>query len=217
MQRIRVLSFDLEGTLVDDDFSRLVWEEGLPALYAEEKGITLESALKRVMEEYSDIGPERVEWYNLRYWFRRFDLREDWRSLLERFRDSISIYPEVRGVLDRLRRDHDMIIVSNTSRDFLDLQIKELKQYFTLIFSTPTDFGALKSPGLFAQICSELGVKPLEVVHVGDSRKFDFTAPREAGITSFLLDRSGGESGEHIVRDLEEFELRLLELRGLNL
>ena len=57
MLGIRVLSFDLEGTLVDDKFSRLVWEEGLPALYAEEKGISLESALKRVMGEYDEIVP----------------------------------------------------------------------------------------------------------------------------------------------------------------
>lgn len=217
MRRIRVLSLDLEGTLVDDDFSRLVWEEGLPVLYADEKGITLESALKRVMKEYSEIGPERGEWYDLRYWFRRFDLRGDWRSLLERFKDSISIYPEVRGVLERLRRDYEMVIVSNTSRDFLDLMMEGLGPYFKCVFSAPSDFETIKSPGLFAQICSELGVKPQEVVHVGDSRKFDFIAPREVGITPFLLDRSGRESGEHIVRDLEEFELRLLELRGLTL
>lgn len=217
MRRIRVLSFDLEGTLVDGDFSRLVWEEGLPALYAEEKGISLHSALKRVMEEYDEIGPERVEWYDLRYWFRRFELRGDWRSLLERFKDSISVYPEVGGVLDRLRREHEMVIVSNTSRDFLDLMMEGLRPYFKDIFSAPSDFETVKSPSLFAQICSELGAKPQEVVHVGDSRKFDLTVPREVGITSFLLDRSGTESGEHVVRDLEEFELRLLEFERLNL
>jgi HAD superfamily hydrolase (TIGR01549 family) len=215
MRRIRVLSFDLEGTLVDNNFSRLVWEEGLPALYAEEKGISLESALKRVMEEYDKIGPERIEWYDLRYWFRRFELRADWRSLLERFKDSVGSYPEIRGVLDRLSRDHDLIIVSNTSRDFMDFQMKQLNSCFKRVFSAPTDYGSIKSPELYIRICSELGVKPQEMVHMGDHRRFDFTAPKEVGITAFFLDRSGKEQGEYVIRDLEEFELRLSELRSL--
>jgi putative hydrolase of the HAD superfamily len=215
MRRIRVLSFDLEGTLVDNNFSRLVWEEGLPALYAEEKGMSLESALKRVMEEYDKIGPERIEWYDLRYWFRRFELRADWRSLLERFKDSVGIYPEVRDVLNRLSRDHDLIIISNTNRDFMNFQMRQLNSCFKRVFSAPTDYGSIKSPELYVRICSELGVKPQEVVHVGDHRRFDLTVPREVGITAFFLDRSGKEQGEYVIRDLEEFELRLSELSGL--
>ena len=215
MRKIRILSFDLEGTLVDNNFSRLVWEEGLPALYAEEKGISIESALKRVMEEYDKIGPERIEWYDLRYWFRRFELRANWKSLLERFKDCVGIYPEVRGVLARLGKDYELIIVSNTSRDFIDLQTKKLNPYFRRIFSAPTDYGVLKSPELYVRICSELGVKPQEMVHVGDHRSFDFTAPREVGITAFFLDRSGKEQGNNIIHDLEEFELKVSELRDL--
>lgn len=56
MDRVRILSFDLEGTLVDTVFSRLVWEVGLPDLYAEERGIDHEAAVGRVMQEYSEIG-----------------------------------------------------------------------------------------------------------------------------------------------------------------
>jgi putative hydrolase of the HAD superfamily len=215
MRKIRILSFDLEGTLVDNNFSRLVWEEGLPALYAEERGISLESALKRVMEEYNKIGPDRIEWYDLRYWFRRLELRADWRSLLERFKDGVGIYPEIRSVLGRLSRGYELIIVSNTSRDFMDFQIKQLNSYFRRIFSAPTDYGAVKSPELYVKICSELDVKPQEVVHVGDHRWFDFTAPREVGVTAFLLDRSRKEQGKNVIHNLEEFELKISELKDL--
>ena len=199
---------------MDLEFSRLVWEEGVPALYAEEKGLSLEEALRRVTEEYAEVGPERVEWYDLRYWFRRFGLKGDWRELLERYKGHIRVYPEVKSVLQRLSREYDLFIVSNTCRDFLDLQIRELRPYFTRIFSAPTDFGMLKSPELFTKICRELGVRPQAMVHIGDVRRFDFEAPREAGITAFLLDRSGEEDGAYTVRDLEEFEQRLLKLRG---
>ncbi len=194
MHRIKIVSFDLEGTLVGTDFSRLVWEEALPALYAEEKGISLKDALKQIMEEYAKIGPERIEWYDLRYWFRRFRLQADWRGLLERFKDSVETYPEVRSVLDRLSRDFKLIIISNTSRDFMDYQMRKLNACVARIFSATTDYGTVKSPELYVKICSEMGVNPQQVV---------------------LLDRSIKERGEYIIRDLEEFELRLLELCDL--
>lgn len=217
MSEFRVLSFDLEGTLVDLEFSRLVWEKGVPALYAEERHLSPEEALRRVMEEYAEVGPERVEWYDLRYWFRRFGFKRDWWELLERYRGHIRTYPEVEGVLQRLSAEYDLIIVSNTCRDFLDLQIRGLRSYFTRIFSAPTDFGMLKSPELFTKICRKLGLRPQEMVHIGDVRRFDFEAPRAVGITAFLLDRSGKGDDLYIVRDLEEFEERLTELRGLSL
>jgi len=215
MGKVKILSFDLEGTLVGTEFSRLVWEEGLPVLYAEEKGISLESALRHIMEEYNKIGPERVEWYDLRYWFRHFKLQADWRSLLERYKDSVEVYPEVESVLNRLGQHYKLIIVTNTSRDFLPIQMKPLNPCFMRIFSAPTDYGTVKSPELYTKICTELGVKPEEVVHVGDHRRFDCTASRDIGITALLLDRAGKEQGEHIIRDLKEFEMRLLESRGL--
>lgn len=211
MVKVPILSFDLEGTLVNTAFSHLVWEIGLPTLYAEEQGIEPQAAVEKVMKEYSEIGPNRIEWYDLQYWFRRLKLKTHWQKLLEQYRGSISTYPEVEEVLGRLSQDHELIVISNTSRDFMNVMTEGLEDYFTSMFSAPTDFGILKVPDLYVRICHKLNTKPSDVIHVGDHEKFDFEAARQAGIKSFLLDRTGNNLGNHVVRDLKGFELKVSE------
>jgi HAD superfamily hydrolase (TIGR01549 family) len=213
MVQTPILSFDLEGTLVDTEFSHLVWEIGLPALYAEEYGLQHEAAVDKVMKEYSEIGPDRIEWYDLKYWFRRFNLNTGCEELLEKYRGSISTYPEVKEVLGRLSEEHQLIMISNTSREFMKVMTQGLEKHFTKIFSAPTDFRMLKFPALYVQVCSNLNVKPSDVIHVGDHVKFDLESARGAGIRSFLLDRTGKNAGDHVVTDLKSFEIKVSELR----
>jgi hypothetical protein len=44
MNRIKVVSFDADGTLVTPDFSQAVWYEGVPSLYARKNGISFQEA-----------------------------------------------------------------------------------------------------------------------------------------------------------------------------
>ena len=212
MGRIKVLSLDLEGTIVDTNFSYVIWEDSVPKLYAKEKGMDVDTAKAHVMSKYSEIGPERPEWYDIRYWFDFFGFKTDWKTFLETHRDQVKPFPESRETLSRLSRDYSLIIISNSSRDFIDLEIKGFPEYFTHIISAPTDFQTLKFPELFKRVCHDLQVKPEEVVHVGDTERFDYTAPREAGVESYLLDRSKKRTGDHIVHDLQDFERKIRAL-----
>ena len=81
MDKVKVVSFDAEGTLVTPYFSQAIWHEEIPALYAQNRGISFEQANKFVQHEYELIGEQRIEWYDIKYWFRRFDLG-DYRQLL---------------------------------------------------------------------------------------------------------------------------------------
>lgn len=214
LARIRVLSFDMEGTLADPYFSHLIWEVDIPRLYAEENGLGFEEARERVFREYREVGEERVEWYDVGYWFRRLGLRGDWRELLELRRDACRIYPEVRGVLERLGRRYTLIVTSNTIREFLEVQLCDLKPLFTRIYSAPSDFGEVKkSPEVYRKICGELGVRPEAVAHVGDHPIFDYEVPRMLGIHAYHLDRTFRAEGEHVIHDLEDFEekIKMLE------
>jgi FMN phosphatase YigB (HAD superfamily) len=44
MRGIKIVSFDLEGTLTTPDFSQAVWYERIPSLYSELHNITPEEA-----------------------------------------------------------------------------------------------------------------------------------------------------------------------------
>jgi putative hydrolase of the HAD superfamily len=210
MGRIEVVSFDMEGTLVDHRFSNLIWETDIPRLYAEQHGISLGAAREHVLGEYRKMGDERPEWYDVTYWFRRLELPEDWRGLLEQRRDTCRNYPEARGVLERLRDKYVLIVTSNTIREFLEVQLGDLSGFFTRIFSAPSDFGEVKkSAEFYRRICRIVGAIPEAMAHVGDHLKFDYEAPRQIGIHAYHLDRSGEAAGDHVVHDLVEFERRM--------
>ena len=85
-----------------------------------------------------------------------------------------------------------------------------LRGYFTHVFSCTSDFDEVKkTPDVYVSVCRILGIEPEEMIHVGDHRHFDFIAPRQLGVTAFLLDREGKEEGDFIVHDLREFWQRI--------
>jgi len=210
MPGIRVISFDMEGTLVDHSFSNLVWEADIPRLYSEEHGVGLEEAKKIILSEYLTVGDQRPEWYDVGYWFRRLGLRGDWRDLLKRRGDSCAPYAEANGVLRRLGRRYALVVTSNTIREFLEVQLRCLDTPFARVFSAPSDFNDVKkSPEFYSRVCEELGVSPTEVAHVGDHAVYDYEAAKALGMRAFHLDRTGKVDGDDVVHDLIEFEIRL--------
>ena len=74
MSKIKVVSFDADGTLVTPDFSQAVWYEGVPSLYARKNGISFQEAKAFIEKEYQVVGDCRVEWYDIKYWLQRFGL-----------------------------------------------------------------------------------------------------------------------------------------------
>ncbi len=203
---IEVVSFDMEGTLIPTDFSSLIWETDIPRLYGEKNGLGFDEAKRRVISEYDSIGQGAPEWYDVDYWFGRLGLDGDWRRLLEERRDACNPFPEVLGVLERLGERFRLVVSSNTIREFLEIQLQCLPDIFEEVFSAPSDYEGVKDAGFFRRVSETLGVEPERIVHVGDSARFDYDAPRELGMKAYFLDRAGGVQKPNVVRDLEEFE-----------
>lgn len=207
----RVLSFDVDGTLVAKDFVDLFWERGVPELYANKNGIRFEEAKEHVMKKYAEIGDGDIRWYLPKYWFDLFQLRENPRELMKKYEEHLKLYPEVHEILEELSRDYELIVSSNAARDFLDIEIGEIKHYFSYVFSSTSDFGEVrKTPGFYSKICEILKAKPSEIVHVGDHWNFDFVVPRKLGIEAFYLDRSRKKQGMFILKDLRELNEKLI-------
>lgn len=209
MSRIKVVSFDLEGTLVTPAFSQTIWHEAIPALFAGKKGVSLEQAKKEVMEAYQEVGEQRREWYDIKYWFARFELG-DYEEILAEHQRQICYYPEVSCVLASLGGRYDLIVVSNSAREFLEPLLAGIKGYFKSAFSTLSDFGGLKCADSYLKICRLLRIEPQEMVHVGDSREFDFDIPGKVGIRTFHLARGSGVGTDVTVGDLDQLAGKLL-------
>lgn len=206
-----VLSFDLTGTLATNSFCNSIWFEGLPKLYSERYGLSFDMAKEYLIENYDELGDGVVEWYDLKYWFNRFNLGDGWMNLLVDYSRDIEFYPEVIGVLERCRQRYELILITNASREFAEMETADIRGYFSKVISSVSDFGEVKkTPEFYGRVCHSLGIKPQQLIHVGDHWQFDFVAPKGLGVTAFYLDRTKGCTGESIIHNLNELGAKLL-------
>ena len=215
MSRIKVVSFDADGTLVTPDFSQAVWYEGVPSLYAKKNGISFQEAKTFIEKEYQVVGDCRVEWYDIKYWLQRFGLGSPlagYQQLLEDYRHTISWYPDVKQALSSLSKHYTLIVVSCSTREFLPYLLDGIEGYFVKVFSSVSDYGQIKTPEFFLEVCRQMGISPEEMAHVGDLWEQDFVVPSEAGVKAFHLDRRGKRKDRRSLRSLADLQLRL---RGL--
>jgi putative hydrolase of the HAD superfamily len=103
-----------------------------------------------------------------------------------------------------------LVIASGIPRELVGIIIEKYRSYFKRVFSPISDLKETrKTTNFYAMICQVLGIEPSEIVHIGNNRIFDFQMPQKIGIKSFLLDRTGENVGDSVLRDLEELEGRL--------
>jgi len=193
-----------------------VWLEGIPRLYSVKRKISFEDAKRAVKREYDNVGRERLEWYDLNHWIKKFGLHISAEELLEHFERKIELFPEVPRVLHGLKqRGLRLFVITNAQREFVRLELKKtgIENYFERVFSSTSDFGLVKkTANLYQRICSILEISPQEMIHIGDDRNFDFIVPKRLGIVAFHLDRAGKHEGDFVIRSLEELSEKLATL-----
>ncbi|HON36064.1 MAG: HAD family hydrolase [Methanothrix sp.] len=202
---IRIISLDMDGTLVNSRFVDKVWMEGVPRLFAEKMGMDFIAAREYVIGEYTKIGSDQLEWYDLKFWIDKFGLSVGKEQLLELYEDEIEIYPEVEEVLELLSRNYELVVTSNAARDFIDIELDGLEGYFREIFSATSDFREVKkSPLLYGAVCAHMNARPFEVLHIGDHYRYDYESALDAGLDALFLDRKGERQGPEVIGDLRE-------------
>jgi putative hydrolase of the HAD superfamily len=136
---------------------------------------------------------------------------------MKRYIDKIHVYPDVNPLLDRLRGRFGLVLTSNAGREFIDMEMEStgLGRYFDRIFSATSDFGEVKkTTGFYQRVCTTLGTRPQDIVHIGDHYEFDYIIPRALGIHAFYLDRLARERGDFVLWDLRDLEKRFPIGRG---
>lgn len=199
----RILSLDLDGTIVSSDFGDKVWNEGIPCEYAKKYGFSFEEARRIVISEYNRIGDHNILWYDIEYWIDKFGLTIEPSRLLEKYEKYIRLAPGVKEELTRLREKFVLIVSSNASRIFLEKELSYTKidYLFYRVFSATSDFRILKKERKFYEkVMDLLSVSPSEVIHVGDHPVFDFEVPKSLGIESYLVRKE--EDVKEVLRKL---------------
>ena len=214
---IKVISFDLDGTLMHPDFGNKVWLEGLPTVYAKEKHIPLNRAKEKLITAYNSIGQTRKEWYDLTYWIKKLNLSIKPLDLLQEYKAYIKPYAESFSVVSHLAKQYQLIISSSAMREFITMELTESKMssFFSHFFSATSDTdSAIKNPSFYKQICSKLKIVPTEIVHVGDTKLLDYDYPKEIGMIPFYLQRGRNSRNPFIIHSLKEFEKQIIKMQS---
>lgn len=201
-----VISFDLDGTLCSLALNNRIYRQLIPKLYAERNGLDYLEAVEYTIKEYERTSPSSVNYYNFDKWLRYFKLSDKKEYILSEARGYVHIYKDTLYALDKLKKSFDLVITSMSSREIMQLSLDILPNVFTKSYSLLTDFNTIKSVKSYELICNDLGKKPNEIIHIGDSYKLDYVIPKKVGIRSYYLDRSGVTiKNKDVVYDLIEF------------
>lgn len=210
MKKYSIISFDLDGTLLDQaPFDEALYFEELPKIYAEHKKISFEEAKRFVSSEYDRIGDKDLNWYRPSFWFRHFGLSHDVRQILNGLKHRIKLFAETKEVLEELKKDYELIVITNTPNEFLEfkIEVEGIRNYFKHVFSTIEHFNMTKKhDSLYPSILKLMKIKPEEIIHIGDSYESDYVYPKKAGIAALYLDRKREKSGEGIIHHLSEIK-----------
>jgi len=190
--------------MVTTDFSSAVWFEMIPQRYAERWGLSFEDATRKIKHEYNSLGDQQIDWYDVQYWFTRFDLgKAD--IAMEGLQPRVRYYPETKEVLKKLDGVYKLSVASASPRPFLKHLLRDTEHHFSRVFSSTTDFQQVKTAEFYLSMCRQLQVEPEQVVHVGDHLQFDCLEPASIGIRAYYLDREGKSGDPAAVRDLAQF------------
>jgi putative hydrolase of the HAD superfamily len=206
---IRAILFDAAGTLffltkiVGDHYASVGREVGLD-LDAQELDRAFRTAWQEMPRRSAIEGP------------RENDDKGWWRDLVGRVFDQVApslseldrdnffevayehfaesgvweLYPEVPGVLEQLRPQFQLAVISNfDGRLRFILQHLGISKYFAHVFIS-SELGADKpDPEIFRRALTLMRLDANEVLHVGDDPERDWKAASAAGLSVFPLDR----------------------------
>jgi len=209
LNEIKVISFDVDGTLVRENFNDLIWRGEVPFLYAQKNKISFEKAKKIVEGEYNRVGEENPRWYDIKFWVDYFKLNVSYKDIISKHESKIEVYPDVTPTLEKLKRKYQLIIITMMPSEFLAPKLKKIGNHFDYAFSTISEFNDLKTSRGYMRICERLRVSPSRLLHIGDQWEFDYIAPRRINMDAILIDRKNIRKGKWVIRDLREIERML--------
>lgn len=203
-KEVGVISFDVDGTLVDQKFNDLIWENDIPALVAEREGWDFEKAKDFCLSEYKKLGDKDLRWYDVEYWLEKFNIPIPAIDILKKREESIVVYPDVFPVLQKLKKQgFKIIVVTCMPRIFLKEKIQKFDSHFDKVFSTISDFKKVKSPQVYLHVSRIIETSPSDILHIGDHQTLDYEFSLSAGYNSLLIEREK-KTKEFSISNLED-------------
>jgi HAD superfamily hydrolase (TIGR01549 family) len=188
MKRIDTVIFDGSGVLIDDLFT--VWKADSDAFEA--CGLGRIGSLEQFRKDFRfPISEYCISKGASNSLIPR--LEKEFRRAYPKYSHYIQMFPEVKDVLQRLKREElTLAVVSNIPSLFLreHLQRFGIHEYFSAITGQDDCVEKKPSPKPILITLEKLGRKPDSSAYVGDMEE-DIIAGKQANVITFALSRQG--------------------------
>lgn len=189
--RYKLLSFDLQGTLSNSQFSDDFWLRLLPILYAQKYEITVAQAKDVLGQQFREMGRYDYRYYSPAYWLDRLCPGESLQTVSSQLHARPEFFSDTASVIAHLVGRVPLAILSTTTHDFITIELSGFEHYFNRVISCLDDFStAGKTPGCFHRLATLFSVECQDVLHVGDCREMDIQNAISAGCDALYFDKS---------------------------
>lgn len=198
---IKILSFDLQGTLSDSKFSDHFWLELLPEKHSSKNRNKLEESKIELKKIFSRIGKYDSLYYDDSAWAEQLDF-----ETLEVLEKS-EIQPKLESKFYDFIQNTSLpsIIISTTTDLFIKYELGENIGLFKKTYSCIDYFNCGgKTKDIFLRVAEELKVKPSEILHIGDSVEMDIENAKKAGVMTILHQGNADSTIEKIKHHLKQ-------------
>ena len=182
---IKVLSFDLQGTISDAKFSDNFWIELLPMQYANKNNITLEDSKRILRDKFKQMGKYDILYYDDSYWAKELDF--DTIEVLKEAGINPSLDEKLIKYINKVNLPK--IILSTTTDLFINYELGNEIKLFDRTYSCVNYFNSGgKTKEIFLRVADELKVDSSEILHIGDSVEMDIENAKKANVNTILFD-----------------------------
>ncbi|MEO0137778.1 MAG: HAD family hydrolase [candidate division WOR-3 bacterium] len=188
---VKVIIFDLDGTLYTSPEVYQKFAEAAYHTYAKIKNTTLEQAKETLEKRRAEIKEEKG--YPIPYTLALLSFGipiEEWHNENIKYFDAgdyLKPDQELQGVLKKLKAKYKLAVFTNNNRIQTEriLNALGIKALFDYIF-TYENFRLIKpDPRVFQFLVKEIGFKPEECLMVGDRYHVDLLPAKEQGMAIF--------------------------------
>ncbi len=201
--KLKGIIFDIHKTLVDDSgfprerIWRLIEQSG--ATVEPESYFAFYDKITRKLFNWPEIRPfikvREIHKNRLRQIYRHFGVIRDLESDLNYLWESLSgckMYPETPDVLEKLSKRAKLALLTNADSDDPLIEIVRASGVKFEAIVTSDQVKCYKPDGkIFEVVLKKMGLKPNEVIMVGDSLIADIAGAKNSGIRSVWVNRTG--------------------------
>ena len=183
---VDAILLDMDGTLLDLSFDNHFWQEAIPAIYAQEKGISLEQShfdLGQYYEEYHGT----LNWYCTDFWTEKLKL--DIIKHKTQLADRIALRPGTKEFLQQVGDSNkSVILVTNAHPETLRVKLEQTKidQYFDALYSSHQFNQPKESPIFWTQLEQAIKVPLSNCLFVDDTESILIQA-QQSGVKYVVM------------------------------